>query len=281
MSTAGTEMEAGQLARELQVASRLARQAGAVALDFHGGELKVELKPGNEPVTVADKQASDLIVSGLRQAFPDDVVISEENRDDRRRLEAKRVWYVDPIDGTKDFIRGEDGFCVMIGLALDHRPALGVVFQPTSQRLYVAAPGSGAWVLPPDSEPVRLQASAIDNLAEVRLVASKSHRDATIDRIKTTLGISDELNIGSVGLKLAIIAAGERDLYVNPTSHCSSWDTCAPEAILAEAGGRLSDIHGEPLRYDTELVGHGRGLLASNGLLHDAAVAKLAPLFPR
>jgi 3'(2'), 5'-bisphosphate nucleotidase len=83
-----------------------------------------------------------------------------------------------------------------------------------------------------------------------------------------------------VGLKLAIIAAGERDLYVNPTSHCSSWDTCAPEAILAEAGGRLSDIHGEPLRYDTESVGHDRGLLASNGLLHDAAVAKLAPLFP-
>ena len=126
---------------------------------------------------------------------------------------------------------------------------------------------------------MRAHVSTISQLPDVRLVASKSHRGSSIDQVKSALGISNELNIGSVGLKLGTIALGERDLYVNPSSKTSSWDTCAPEALLVEAGGRVSDIQGVPLRYDSEVIGHTRGLLASNGRVHDAAVAKLAPLF--
>ena len=96
-----------------------------------------------------------------------------------------------------------------------------------------------------------------------------------IDQVKSALGISNELNIGSIGLKLGVIAVGERDLYVNPAPHCSAWDTCGPEALLHEAGGRLSDLHGRPLRYDVEEIGHKAGMLASNGLIHEAAVARL------
>lgn len=268
------------LPRELEVAGRLARQAGELAVSFRDGDLEIELKPGDEPVTIADKRASDLVVEGLAAAFPDDVIISEENADDLRRLEAERVWYVDPIDGTKDFIRGDVGFCVMIGLALGGRPALGAVYHPPSKRLFCAAPGSGAWVLPTDGDPERLAVSDVSELSGVRLVASKSHRSPALDQVKGVLGISSELNIGSVGLKLALIAAGERDLYVNPSSRTSVWDTCAPEAILVEAGGRLSDGRGRSLRYDTTDVGHRSGLVGSNGHLHDAAIARLEPLFP-
>lgn len=266
------------LPRELEVAGLLAKDAGELAVSLRDGDLEVELKPGDEPVTVADRRASDMVVEGLAAAFPDDVIISEENADDLRRLEATRVWYVDPIDGTKDFIRGDVGFCVMIGLAIDARPALGVVYHPPSKRLFCAAPGSGAWVLPADGEPARLAVSDVSELSGVRLVASKSHRSPALDQVKSVLGVSSELNIGSVGLKLAIIAAGERDLYVNPSSRCSVWDTCAPEAILVEAGGRLTDIAGEPLSYSSENVGHPRGLVGSNGHLHDAAIARLEPL---
>lgn len=279
MDTSTNTIESGKYARELEVAGRLSRSAGGIAMGFRGGNLEIELKPGDEPVTVADKKASDLIVGGLEAAFPEDVVISEENADDPRRLTASRVWYVDPIDGTKDFIRGEDGFCVMIGLAVEHRPVVGVVYHPPTQDLYLASPGSGSWMLPTGADPIRLTVSEIEELSACRLVASKSHRDETIDRAKNALGISDEVNIGSIGLKLAVIAAGDRDLYLNPSSHCSSWDTCAPEAILAEAGGRLSDIHGDPLTYQAEGTKHLRGLMASNGLLHDASVAKVGPLF--
>jgi 3'(2'), 5'-bisphosphate nucleotidase len=275
----GTPLERHALAREVAVAERLAREAGKLVLQFHGAELEVERKAGDEPVTIADRQASELIVGGLVDAFPDDIVISEENADDLRRLGARRVWYIDPIDGTKDFIRGEDGFCVMIGLCLDHRPAVGVIYQPVHDRLFSAAPGGGTWLAAPGVAPVQAHASAIAELHEVRLVASKSHRGSSIDRVKSALGISNELNIGSVGLKLGTIALGERDLYVNPSSKTSSWDTCGPEALLVEAGGRVSDIEGTPLRYDTENIHHRRGLVASNGPIHDAVIAKLAPLF--
>ena len=101
-----------------------------------------------------------------------------------------------------------------------------------------------------------------------------------IDEVKTALGIKNEFNIGSVGLKLGLIALDERDLYVNPSSKCKGWDTCAPEAILHHAGGRMTDVHGELLRYDVEDTHHKRGLVASNGPLHAGVVAKLAPVFP-
>src|SRR5262249_15142000 len=94
----------GPFAREIAIASALARAAGALILRYRDGDLRVELKDGDEPVTIADKNSSDLIVRGLRDEFPQDVVISEENADDLRRLRAHRVWYIDPIDGTKDFI---------------------------------------------------------------------------------------------------------------------------------------------------------------------------------
>jgi 3'(2'), 5'-bisphosphate nucleotidase len=265
-----------ELAREVEVAERLASEAGQLVMKFHGKKLDVDRKAGDEPVTVADREASTLIVSGLRAEFPDDVVISEENADDLRRLNASRVWYVDPIDGTKDFIRGEDGFCVMIGLCIDHRPKVGVIYQPVHRRLFSAAPGAGTWLMAADALPRRAHVSTIAEVTQIRLVASKSHRDTTIDRVKSALGVSNELNIGSVGLKLGVIALGERDLYVSPTSKTSSWDTCGPEALLLEAGGKLTDIKGALLHYDTPEIHHTRGLLASNGLVHAAVIDKLA-----
>ena len=267
------------LAREVEVAERLSREAGALVMKFHGSELKVDRKAGDEPVTIADRQASDAIVRGLRAAFPDDVIISEENADDLRRLEAPRVWYIDPIDGTKDFIRGEDGFCVMIGLCIDHRPAVGVIYQPIHDRLMAAATGGGTWLTAAGAAPVKAEVSGVSELSGIRLVASKSHRGSSMDKIKTALGVTDELNIGSVGLKLGVIAMGARDLYVNPSSKTSSWDTCGPEALLVEAGGRLTDLGGELLRYDDEFINHRRGLLASNGAVHDAALERLRPMF--
>jgi 3'(2'), 5'-bisphosphate nucleotidase len=269
--------------RELEVAGRLAREAGEIAMRYRdGGDLAVEHKPGDEgPVTAADRAASALIVDGLRAGFPADVVISEEVPDDHARLTAERVWYVDPIDGTKDYIRGDDGFCVMIGLCLGHRPALGAILQPISRHLFVAAPGAGAWVLSPDEGPRRLAVSDIVDLTAVRMVSSKSHRTPDVDRVKSVLGIADEINVGSIGLKLALIAGGDRDLYVNPSHRTSLWDTCGPEAILHEAGGLLTDLDGAALRYDRADVHHPRGLVATNTHIHDRALVRLGEMFPR
>ena len=147
-------------------------------------------------------------------------------------------------------------------------------------KLYYATRGGGAFVVRHGGAPERLHTSDVRVASEIRMVASKSHRSETIDRVRAELGISDELNVGSVGLKLGLIAEGLRDLYVNPAGHSKLWDACGPEAILVEAGGRLTDLRGEPLDYRGRELGNTRGLIASNGVLHDEVVARLATLFP-
>ncbi|CAN5785557.1 3'(2'),5'-bisphosphate nucleotidase CysQ [soil metagenome] len=267
-----------QYIRELIVARELAVRAGKEVMRIRGGgELGVEMKPGDEPVTLADQLASELIVKGLRAAFPEDPVISEEVPATPAELGVRRVWLVDPIDGTKDFIRGGDGFAVMIGLLVDAVPVLGVVHQPTLERTFYGTPES-SYVVTPGVAPQALAVSTIASAAEARLVASASHRSADIDRVKSTLGIENELNVGSVGVKLCLISMGVRDLYVNPAAKTKAWDTCAPEAILRGAGGTLTDLFGAPVEYRTELA-HKRGLVGSNGHVHAEVVGKLSPLF--
>jgi 3'(2'), 5'-bisphosphate nucleotidase len=276
-----------RLAHELDLATGLARDAAAVVLEVKAGAaLGVEMKAGDEPVTIADRRASELVVRGLRAAFPADVVISEESDDDLARLTAPRVWYVDPIDGTRDFIAGRAGFAVMIGLAIGHVPTLGVVLQPEGNNLFWAAPGDdgapASWFRPGDGGPQRrMRVSDVRNVAQIRLVASASHRTSTIDDVKNALGISSEINVGSVGLKLALISLGERDLYVNPSAKSKLWDVCAPEVILRGAGGELTDAHGARVRYDQRDLACKSGLVASNGHVHAAVIARLAQLFPR
>jgi len=268
------------LARELEVARRLALEAGEVALRYHGTDLKVERKDEGEPVTRADKEANAVIVGGLTREFPDDALLAEETPDDGSRLRKDRVWMVDPIDGTRDFIRGRDGFSVMIGLCTAGRPALGVVWQPIGRRLYFATRGEGAWMSEGDAAAARIHVSDVRTPEHIRLVASKSHRTPVIDEVRARLGISDELNVGSVGLKLGLIARGLRDLYVNPSSKSSAWDTCGPEAILVEAGGRLTDLWGREIDYRAPDVRNRDGLVASNGHLHELVLEKIRPLFP-
>jgi 3'(2'), 5'-bisphosphate nucleotidase len=265
-------------AAELAAAQRIAVEAAALVRGYHGRQLDVQSKPGNEPVTAADHAASALIVARLRAAFPDDVVLSEEVPDDRSRLGRDRVWMVDPIDGTRDFILGFEGFVVMIGLAVDGRPRVGAVVHPPTGKVYGGVVGTGGWLAGPDGARAPLRTSTIATPPGIRLVASKSHRTARVDAVRAALGIEDEMNVGSIGLKMALVAEGARDLYVYPGGRTKIWDTCAPEAILHAAGGRVTDLDGRPLSYDQPELNNRRGIVASNGPLHDFVIATLAPV---
>jgi 3'(2'), 5'-bisphosphate nucleotidase len=266
------------LDREIDVAARIAREAGELVLGYHGKQLAVRAKAGDEPVTDADLAANAFIVARLAEAFPDDVILSEEIPDTGERLGRRRVWMVDPIDGTRDFITGDSGFVVMIGLAIDGRPAVGAVAHPISGKVYMGAPGVGAWLEASLAERVPIHTSAIASPPDIRLVASKSHRTARVDAIRRALQITDEMNIGSVGLKIGLVAEGTRDLYAYGGGRTKIWDTCGPEAILLGAGGRMTDIDGEPLLYDRPDLYNRRGIVASNGPLHDFVITTLAPL---
>ena len=263
--------------RELESACVVALQAAQLIMRHRAAGLIVDSKPGDEPVTDADHAANLLIVNHLRAEFPDDVILSEEIPDDRSRLGRPRVWMVDPIDGTRDFILGDNGFAVMIGLCVDGRPLVGVVAQPTTDKLYGAVVGQGAWLAVAGGARAPLHTSSLAQPPGIRLVASKSHRTPRVDAVKAALRITDEINIGSVGLKIGLVAENVRDLYVYTGGRTKIWDTCGPEAILVAAGGRMSDLDGRPLSYDGEDLYNRRGIVASNGALHDTVVTTIAP----
>jgi 3'(2'), 5'-bisphosphate nucleotidase len=267
--------------QELSVALELARQAGATALYFYRGPLHIEQKYGasdREPVTQADRAANELIVEGLRKAFPDDGILAEESVDTGQRLNKHRVWMVDPVDGTTGFIDQNGDFAVQIGLSVGGDCVLGVVYQPVSQVLYHAVRGQGAWIERPDLPKERAFVSQHSELSAMRLAASRSHRSPRMDQVVKRLGVKDEIQRGSVGIKIGLIIEQQCDLYVHLSPRTKQWDTCAPEVILNEAGGRLTDLFGRSLRYNSPEVKNQNGIVASNGVAHAQIISILAPL---
>lgn len=265
-------------AEELSLGIEIALAAGDIALRYHGSDLQIETKPGNEPVTIADRLCSEYIVRELERAFPTDAVVSEEIENSEERLHRRRVWYVDPIDGTKDFIRGANTYCIMIGLTVEHIPKLGILYQPNSKTLVIASHQGGAWSIH-GGNAKRLRVSPVNDMAIARLFSRKVAQSA---EFRDILGIHGADRIGSIGMKMCALAAGASDIYVNPYTNCSSWDTCAPQVIVQEAGGKMSDRFGKPLCFDNpNTMHHKYGLIATASGVHEAVVAKLASLYPR
>ena len=263
------------LTAELQFASKVAREAATIVNTFYVGSSEVRYKSDRTPVTEADRSANQHIVTRVRAMYPDDGLLSEESKDDLIRLERDRVWIIDPLDGTKEFIARNGEFSIMIGLAIGGRAALGVVMQPESGLLYAGVVGVGAWLFEAE-ERVALEVSDVDKTNRMTLVSSRSHRQQITDKIRSTLRITSERVSGSVGLKVGLISRQLADLYVHPSPGCKEWDLCAPHAILEAAGGRITDCWGNPLDYNKRDVRAHNGLIASNGRAHDSIVDPVA-----
>ena len=266
---------------ELRVALDLAREAGAAILEFYGGPLQVEQKirfDDREPVTQADRVANELIVKALRKEFPKDGILAEESVDTAHRLDKRRVWMIDPLDGTNGFIDGNGDFAVQIGLAQDGQCVLGVVHQPITGVLYHAVRGQGTSIIRPDRNPKQATVSDQKELSLMRLAASRTHRSPRMDKVVKAFRVKEEIRRGSVGIKVGLIIERQCDLYVHLSPRTKQWDTCAPEIILTEAGGLLTDLFGRPLKYNSPEVQNRNGIIASNGAAHDRIVDTLAPL---
>jgi 3'(2'), 5'-bisphosphate nucleotidase len=273
-------MQSSEMDRRLQIVRDLARAAGEAVLQYYSEKVVVEWKAPGNPVTAADHAANALILEQLHRHFPGEAVLAEETEDDMSRLGHEVVWMVDPLDGTKEFIKRNGEFSVMIGLVEHGRAVLGAVLQPAPPTgiqpgaLYTGAVGLGAWLSLGGSErPIHV--SATDQPSKLRMIASRSHFDSRVDQVRKRLGIHEILRSGSVGLKCGVIATGACELYIHPSSKVNLWDSCAPAAILTAAGGMITDLRGEPLDYKAVHVGHPHGLLASNGRLHDQIVAAI------
>jgi 3'(2'), 5'-bisphosphate nucleotidase len=268
--------------REILIATELARQAGAVLLGHYNSPFLVEQKVNAldelEEVTAADREANELIVGRLQKEFPHDGILAEESTDTAHRLDKDRVWLIDPMDGTKNFINRDGDFAVQIGLAVGGESVLGVVYQPVRDVLYRAARNGGAWIEAGEDAAARLMVSHLTRPGEMVLASSRSHRSPRMERVVSAFGFKDETRRGSVGVKIGLIAEQQADLYLHLSPSTKQWDTCGPEAILAEAGGQLTDLFGQPLRYNGLRVDNRNGIVATNGAAHKMVIEHLKPL---
>jgi 3'(2'), 5'-bisphosphate nucleotidase len=268
--------------REIEIATELGRAAGAVLLAHYNSPFLVEQKVNAllemEEVTAADREANDLIVRRLANEFPGDGILAEESVDTDERLDKKRVWLIDPMDGTKNFVQRDGDFAVQIGLAVAGEAVLGVVYQPVRDVLYRAVRGEGSWREKDGKQAERMRVSNKTDPAEMVLASSRSHRSPRMERVVDSFGFKFETRRGSVGVKVGLIAEQEADLYLHLSPGTKQWDTCAPEIVLTEAGGRLTDLFGKPLRYNGPRIDNRNGVVATNGVAHELVIDSLKPL---
>jgi 3'(2'), 5'-bisphosphate nucleotidase len=269
------------LRAELRVALQAARDAGAVILRHYGaGASEVTAKADGTPVTRADLEANDLLVGAVRAAFPADGVLSEESADDRGRLGHRRVWILDPLDGTRDFVARTGDFAVHVGLAIDGEPVLGVLHQPTTGSTLTGVRGAGATLVTGDAA-APVHGSSAAPPARLRVGVSRTATDPPLLRFVAAAEAAG-LAVVRMGasVKFMALAEGRLDAVVCLNDREREWDTCAPEAVLREAGCRITDLRGAPFRYNQPDVRHPRGSLATNGLCHDALLELAAPFAP-
>ena len=224
-------------------------RAGRAILEVYATDFAVEAKEDASPLTKADLAAHRAIVSELRGLTPDVPILSEEGGlpafEERRAW--TRYWLVDPLDGTKEFVKRNGEFTVNIALVEDHRPVLGVVHIPVAGTTYVGCEGIGAKVRQKDGAAAAIEV-AIESASPVRVVGSRSHRGASLDTFLEKLADFEMVPMGS-SIKFCLVAEGSADVYprLGPTSE---WDTAAAQAVVEQAGGMVLKLDGSPLRYN-------------------------------
>jgi myo-inositol-1(or 4)-monophosphatase len=275
---------AADLQRELDLAREAALSAGEILERyFRDRGFEIDQKGRDNPVTTADFEADDEIKRLLRASFPEYGWLSEETVDDPGRLSCHRVWIVDPLDGTKEFIKGIPEFVIAIALAEDGHPILGVTYNPIKREMFWCARGSGCYmesgtVLPGgpldrlESRSQRVHVTPTSTLEHAIVLASRS--ETSRGEWKSYEGKLRVNPIGSVAYKLALVAAGRADATFTRTPK-SEWDIASGAALIVEAGGRITDIDGSEMRFNKPVV-KLKGFVASNALLHDE-IERLVP----
>lgn len=236
-----------ELARKVGL---IARAAGAVILDVYHSDFAVQTKEDASPLTAADLAAQQAIMAGLAALEEQLPVLSEEASalPWSERQHWSRYWLVDPLDGTREFVKRNGEFTVNIALVDQRRSVLGVVFAPVTGELYVAEHGHGAWLQEAADGPwQRIRTRALATPATV--AGSRSHGGAQVDALRQLVGDGYHmLPLGS-SLKFCLIARGAADVYLR-LGLTSEWDTAAAQCVLDEAGGAVLDLAGQPFRYN-------------------------------
>ncbi len=240
---------------ELMIAKDAALEAGDLILDYYKADYEIKDKGYHNPVTPADHASDARLKKILIESFPDYGWLSEETIDSKDRLTKDRVWVVDPLDGTKEFIEGIPNFVVSIALVENGNPIMGILYNPVTSELFSAFKGDGAKL---NEKPIKCIAN--ENLNEMVILNSRSETKNGL--WKQFDDVFAELKpIGSVAYKLGLTAAGRADIFASLRPK-NEWDICAGNCIINEAGGKLIDLHGNVRKYNLEKTILEPGLIA-------------------
>ena len=253
---------------EIHLGIKAAEVASKAVMEIYQNDFKTNLKNDNEPITEADIQSNEIIKKIL--ADSGHVILSEESPDDDARLTADRVWIVDPLDGTSDFVNKTGEFTIMISLVEKKVPVLGIISQPTTGSLFIAqkTKGSFAW---DGNQWTKLAVSNESELRKCRIVGSRFHISDDESRIFDGLNTAKFTSLGS-SLKVIEICKANAELYFTLTDKIKQWDTCASNCIVTEAGGKITDTKGKNLEYNTSFLNHKDGIIVTNGIIHNEIV---------
>ncbi|WP_421659050.1 3'(2'),5'-bisphosphate nucleotidase CysQ family protein [Leptothermofonsia sp. ETS-13] len=255
----------------------------ARAVGWGAADILREMKPSDfdiqnladGPVTAADTAANVYILENLQATCgtQDFGYLSEETYKIHATGEPMPqpfVWVIDPLDGTKDYIKGSGEYAIHIALLQQNRPVLAVVVQPALEKLYFAILNGGTFAESPQQPPRPVRVSQRNQIEELTVVASRSHRDERFNQLLNRFPVQNQRSVGSVGGKIASILEHTADVYISlpGKSAPKDWDLAAPELILTEAGGQFTHFDGTPLLYNQADVSQWNGVLASNGPCH-------------
>jgi len=253
---------------EIGLAIQAAFEAGKTVMNVYNQEFSSTLKKDNEPLTEADVKSNQIIQKTISDSGYH--ILSEESKDNKKRLDSKKIWIIDPLDGTADFIQKTGEFTIMISLVEDHIPILGVIYWPIKSTLYLAQKGKGSFKLE-NGIWSRLSVSNVSKLENCKAVGSRNHISDIEQNLIKHLNISKFTSKGS-SLKVADISSGKSELYFTTTNKIKQWDTCASYCLITEAGGKMTDMFGNDIKYNTDKLNHENGILVSNGLIHNEIV---------
>jgi myo-inositol-1(or 4)-monophosphatase len=239
---------------ELEVLRKAVRQAGQQALKLAAEGFETHIKKDRSPVTTADLAVNQILHEVLLAAFPHDAWLSEETPDDPRRLENKRVWIIDPIDGTKYFMRGVPQYAISVALVESHQPVVAAVYNPATDELFSAVRGMGAWL---NGQPIHVT-PARDGRPLILVNPPALERGV----FRAIEAAAECRPMGSIAYTLALVSAGRADATLN-LDGLNEWDVAGGVLLIEEAGGTVMDRNGSPLSFNQSKTTI-RGILAAD-----------------
>ena len=263
--------------KELDILGAIARDAGRGIMRVYAGGFQVDYKSPGDPVTLADREANALIIQRLGAEFPDAAVVAEESLPDTYLgyQNRARVFFVDPLDGTREFVAKNGQFVVMIGLLVEDLATLGVVYAPATDTLWCGERGVGAYRVGADGIEQPIRVGTVSDPTAARITVSRSRRSERLQRMLERISPLDVAPMGSAGLKGSHVAEDSADAYLALGAAGKYWDACAMDALVTAAGGLVSDARGRPLDYRSAELELRDGILAANPQLHRALLTRM------